>query len=378
MTTRLILISFFLNVIVLWLANSQNSSLKIIIVAGQSNALNWHADAALLDTISIDSLIKYYYHTGLPPTRTGSPINSTSDNKWTTLSYQTQDPYIAFNKNFFGPEITLAREVYLEHKNLAVIKLAYAGTSLSDDWEKGKTTGNQLYELMMAQIDSATNILKKDSIEFTYEGFFWMQGESDAASASYANDYFLNLLNFVQDIRTDLSSQQLKFILGRIGNTSSYAYKHIVRTAQVNVADSDSLIDWVNTDDLPLDTDNIHLLAEGEEILGKRMALAWKDLNELTVSNEDNHLRESFKLLQNYPNPFNPNTIISFSLGDTSPTKLAVYNLLGQEVNILINRTMRAGKHRVSFNADNLPSGVYVYRLTTNKGILTKKMIFLK
>jgi len=86
-----------------------------------------------------------------------------------------------------------------------------------------------------------------------------------------------------------------------------------------------------------------------------------------------------FKLGQNYPNPFNPSTNISFTLPESGNVVLKVYNSIGQEVATLINNHLEAGFHSIDFNADNLASGVYVYRLEANgKYIAEKKMNLLK
>jgi hypothetical protein len=90
-----------------------------------------------------------------------------------------------------------------------------------------------------------------------------------------------------------------------------------------------------------------------------------------------------FALIQNYPNPFNPTTKISFNLAVDSKVSLTVYNLLGQEITKLANGNYSAGIHEVTFNATNLNSGVYFYRLTAtgNNGqsfASVKKMILTK
>jgi hypothetical protein len=86
----------------------------------------------------------------------------------------------------------------------------------------------------------------------------------------------------------------------------------------------------------------------------------------------------TFELKQNYPNPFNPSTQISFSLTQNGLVKLVVYNLLGQEVKTIINQNMEAGSHSITFNADGLQSGVYIYKLTSAGSTLTKKMMYVK
>ena len=85
-----------------------------------------------------------------------------------------------------------------------------------------------------------------------------------------------------------------------------------------------------------------------------------------------------YALCQNYPNPFNPGTEIGFDLVERGLVSLKVYNLLGQEVATLLNRELAAGHHTTNFTADNLPSGVYLYRMTVNGFVAEKKMLLMK
>jgi hypothetical protein len=85
-----------------------------------------------------------------------------------------------------------------------------------------------------------------------------------------------------------------------------------------------------------------------------------------------------YALRQNYPNPFNPTTQISFDLLEKGQVNLKVYNLMGQEVATLVNSSLGAGRHEVSFDATNLPSGIYVYRLAVNGFTADKKMLLMK
>jgi len=79
-----------------------------------------------------------------------------------------------------------------------------------------------------------------------------------------------------------------------------------------------------------------------------------------------------FNLDQNYPNPFNPSTTITFSVVTYSHTSLRVYDVLGREVATLVNENESAGQKSVTFNAGNLPSGIYFYRFTTGSFTQTK------
>lgn len=98
------------------------------------------------------------------------------------------------------------------------------------------------------------------------------------------------------------------------------------------------------------------------------------------TSNEDNGINTptKFTLDQNYPNPFNPSTEISFSLQETAPTLLVVYNMLGQKVATLVNERLSAGEHSINFDAGNLSSGIYIYRLQSATQSLTKRMTLIK
>ena len=85
-----------------------------------------------------------------------------------------------------------------------------------------------------------------------------------------------------------------------------------------------------------------------------------------------------YKLEQNYPNPFNPSTKIRFSLKQAENVKLTVYNILGQEVAVLLNGYISAGTHFVDFNANNLASGIYIYNIQTQNFSAVKKMMLLR
>ena len=96
------------------------------------------------------------------------------------------------------------------------------------------------------------------------------------------------------------------------------------------------------------------------------------------VATDNPKLPTKYSLSQNYPNPFNPSTLVSFSIPQSGYVTLKVYNLLGQEVATLINKEMTVGSHQVMFEASNLASGVYLYRLSSNGVTLTKKMMLMK
>lgn len=93
---------------------------------------------------------------------------------------------------------------------------------------------------------------------------------------------------------------------------------------------------------------------------------------------ESAKLPTNFNLLQNYPNPFNPTTIIEFIIPSNEYISLKVYDILGNEIATLVNEAKQAGRYKVSFNASNLSSGVYLYKLHFRNKAISRKMLLIK
>ncbi len=87
---------------------------------------------------------------------------------------------------------------------------------------------------------------------------------------------------------------------------------------------------------------------------------------------------KKFILEQNYPNPFNSSTIIKYSLPEATSVSITVYDILGTEVKVLVNEKKEPGNYEINFDAVDLPSGVYIYTLTSGGFVDTKKLILLK
>ena len=97
------------------------------------------------------------------------------------------------------------------------------------------------------------------------------------------------------------------------------------------------------------------------------------------TSNENRHpIPKEFTLFQNFPNPFNPSTLISFSLPQSAFVQLGIFDVSGKLVHTLVDKKLAAGRHEIRFNGSALASGVYLYRLKTPGGILSKTMTLLK
>jgi hypothetical protein len=119
--------------------------------------------------------------------------------------------------------------------------------------------------------------------------------------------------------------------------------------------------------------------ASGEVHTSSQMFIDHLELSLDNVSAvDDNFNKLNFALNQNYPNPFNPSTVISYQVPVTSLVSLKVYDVIGNEVADLVNKVQPAGKYEITFNAADLPSGIYFYQLKTDGFNVVKKMTLLK
>ncbi|MEN8194048.1 MAG: LamG-like jellyroll fold domain-containing protein, partial [Bacteroidota bacterium] len=147
----------------------------------------------------------------------------------------------------------------------------------------------------------------------------------------------------------------------------------------------------INTDGQPLLIGNRNELdrpyrGKMDELQLYNYAMSVDEIIELTesygfvvsVDNKMEQIPVTYSLDQNYPNPFNPSTTIQFGLPKASDVKVTVYNAIGQVVEELVNGHLNAGYHKLNFNASNISSGIYFYRITAGDFVNVKKMILLK
>lgn len=158
------------------------------------------------------------------------------------------------------------------------------------------------------------------------------------------------------------------------GDGNTYLYQAYLGRVEL----SENLSFDVSVDDYAVQT------GTASTLIGS-VARTWYDgisyaaVNATTRIVAQHTLPHQFKLGQNHPNPFNPDTVIPFSLDRDTHVSLKVFDLAGREIETLVNERMPAGKHEVSWNARNLPSGVYFYTITVG-GSRTKthKMMLLR
>ena len=98
----------------------------------------------------------------------------------------------------------------------------------------------------------------------------------------------------------------------------------------------------------------------------------------IEVRNISTVVPKNFLLYQNYPNPFNPATTIKFDVKQSGVVRLVVYDMLGRQIDVLVNENFRPGSYEVSFSSSKLASGVYFYEMTSGEYKDIRKMILLK
>ncbi len=124
----------------------------------------------------------------------------------------------------------------------------------------------------------------------------------------------------------------------------------------------------------------------GDNLLlpGKSVTTLVGTIDESIIADiDDEKVPQGYQLYQNYPNPFNPETKIRFQLPENQRVRINIYNLLGQKVKTLVNQPYSQGLHTVQWNGDNdfgeqVASGIYIYRLRSEKFTKSYKCILLR
>ena len=127
---------------------------------------------------------------------------------------------------------------------------------------------------------------------------------------------------------------------------------------------------------------DIHILISGEAYNMREVSsVVVSSLDDITVVMGDlqSYLAPSeFALSSSYPNPFNPSTSMDLSLNESGYVSVKVYNVMGQVVSTLVDGNMDAGYHTLTWNADNMPSGMYLVRVQSGNNVETQKLMLLK
>ena len=128
------------------------------------------------------------------------------------------------------------------------------------------------------------------------------------------------------------------------------------------------------------DQDSLHLSVDrdGDGVVDTIVTIQCFAFASTGVGSSLNPIPSEFAVYQNYPNPFNPSTTIRYAIPHRSHVTLSVFNTLGQQVAQLVNADIDAGYHEIQFNATNLASGVYFYRMQAGSYVETKKLLLVR
>lgn len=264
-----------------------STPLAIVVVAGQSNALgeqSYVVDPKTHENIFTDATGSAADHSvRLMWAETGVHTSGATPVFLDTLQHLPHAP-----SPVFGPEVGLARALYADgYHQLLVVKVAYAGTSLAADWGPQRPDFLEL----LRRVHRARAWATANGFEPSIVGFYWLQGEADAAKAAWAKDYARNLHRFIGNVRSKLGlSSDVPFVLGQIdltdyidteeaqgkcttpSCTGEREWNAEVMRAQADAASRDVFV--VPTSSLPRVNHFIHLTDSAELQLGAAFASA--------------------------------------------------------------------------------------------------------
>jgi hypothetical protein len=191
--------------------------------------------------------------------------------------------------------------------------------------------------------------------------------DTTAIIGNALNDPDFNRANGHEGSGTDITRYRIPVIgLSAVNITAEVCYQSLKPEAAEHLSELNSLdinrFNWM------------YAAADKNPVIMKS-----QELNFIITGNEREQITGTeFKLEQNYPNPFNPTTKIRFSIPRHSNSSLIIYDVLGREIEVLLNRELNAGDYEVEFDGSQLTSGIYFYKLTSGSFTRIRKMILIK
>ncbi|MBN2443356.1 MAG: hypothetical protein JXJ04_18490 [Spirochaetales bacterium] len=255
-------IIFFLIIGFIFIQSGSAAPIKAFILAGQSNMVG---TGNIMD---------------LPADLKGPQPNvmiyngGTGEYRWITL-----EPGVGAYTGSFGPEVSFGHDISLAFpgETIALIKVAWSGTSLAYDWRPpcaGDTLG-RLYTEFLNHVNNALATYPGNAdLEIT--GMCWMQGESDATNIYPASEYEVNLTCFINDVRSEFNLPVMPFVIAMIERTPVWQEYEVVRTAQMNVAQTLPGIGIFDCDGFP--SDGSHYYPAGLIQMGQAFAASMVEL----------------------------------------------------------------------------------------------------
>jgi hypothetical protein len=271
-------------------------------------------------------------------------------------------------------KIQLDSNIYTDSGEHKIINNTMVNTDLGLEVGKGSTgTIHVLFENNIVQLNSNSNatmvrLYQYASTSTTYVGdknVFYPTSTSTPKLFKYFElPYDTNLNDWKLHDDQDLNSLDLD---PSFSNNNNEPYSLSMESSAIDIGNDFSYIFEDDIIGFPRPSGNAWDIGAYEfQFLQKRPLLDFANVP------------LEFALEQNFPNPFNPTTTIKYSIAEEGFVNLTVFNLLGEKVATLISKNMKPGRYTVDFDANNLSTGIYVYRLDSGKNTSVKKMILMK
>jgi hypothetical protein len=255
----------------------QTDTYKLIILAGQSNAVGYGACADQFEPLPQDQDILFWWRVGDPPS---DPQDSQSTG-WTHLQPQHKgtpfpDGWRQFgnfscNAGGFGPEISLARSLVQAGNQIAVLKVAYNGTSFAqNDW----TAQGDSRETLRNEFHRATQVAQTEGILLEPMAFVWIQGECDAIDDDAARDYAENMIDLIHFMRMATGDMHLPVVITANSKAGSAQQQVVMHKERKYAASQDDDVIYVRAHMPHHEVDGIHFGAYGQRVLGHKIAYA--------------------------------------------------------------------------------------------------------
>jgi hypothetical protein len=305
---------------------------------------------------------------------TGLIIQEIDENKNVVFQWRSWDHFLitdATHQNLLGSEIDYVHGNAIEIDNDG--NLLISSRHMDEITKISRTTGNIIWRL-----GGKNNqfYFTNDNIRFSHQHgirrltngniILYDNGNYHTPTFSRAAEYTINEINYTATL------------VWQFRNTPDY-YGFSMGFAQ-RLPNGNTLISWGSTSPTltevrPNGTKALQMTFPSGVYTYRAFKYDW---NLVSINQDPDITVRSFSLSQNYPNPFNPSTNINFSIPVKSFVKLAVYDALGREVDILANDIFTAGSYSVNFNASKLTSGIYFYKITADNYTETRKMMLVK
>jgi hypothetical protein len=254
-----------------------------------------------------------------------------------------------------------------------------------DDYEFNSYSYYQTQEIIGDTLMPDMFLYKKIKLEYSnneYQLYFFARYDSASASINYyeknsLDNLDLNFLTIPGDTVEKFEDNYSFSILLREDNSTIFDQIKTEKLFQTSslLGQYYSIVEDIGLNFLEISYDFGH---EKKELKGAVInGIVYGDTTITTIS-EKQEIPEVFQLYQNYPNPFNSETIIHYTLPETDFVTFKIYGVQGRLVLVLLNERRTAGEHKIRFDAKNLSSGIYYYRIETSTYSNTKKMILLR